>query len=138
MLIDYNKFRSSKLNSTPFDHMVVENFIHPQHIPKICKDFPETNSYGSLPLTTLNYNKNFTALIDEINSKNFREIVEEKFSITLKNNPVMITIRGMCKESNGKIHIDSKGKIITFLLYFINHNLFQKYIFQLIDYLVFH
>jgi hypothetical protein len=39
---------------------------------------------------------------------------ELKFSIDLTGRPTMITVRGRCsKEKDGKIHTDSKTKIIT-------------------------
>ncbi len=47
----------------------------------------------------------------------FREAFEEKFGIDLTGRPTVITVRGRCDLSDGKIHTDSKSKIITVLIY---------------------
>ena len=47
----------------------------------------------------------------------FREAFEEKFGIDLTGRPTVTTVRGRCDLSDGKIHTDSKSKIITVLIY---------------------
>lgn len=118
MLIDLEKFSKAELKTSPFDYVVVENFIKSSQTIELSQSFPEINSGGSFPLNTLEYGDVFAQFIDDLKGKEFRQCVEKKFDVDLKESPIMITARGMCKKHNGKIHIDSKGKILTFLIYF--------------------
>ena len=43
--------------------------------------------------------------------------MEEKFGLDLEGKATMFTARGRCRAEDGKIHTDSKSKIITVLLY---------------------
>ena len=115
--IDYNKFADTKLETEPFEYMVVPDFIQQESVNSVIDDFPIIKAKGSFPLDTVECGKKFLEFIEELKGSKFRELVEEKFSINLENKPVMITARGQCRDSDGKIHIDSKGKIITVLVY---------------------
>jgi hypothetical protein len=57
------------------------------------------------------------ALIDEMNGPAFRRSVEQKFGVDLSGAPTMFTLRGRCDARDGRIHTDSKKKIITVLVY---------------------
>lgn len=118
MYLDLEKFAQTKLKESPFRYLVIENFIHKDKIDKICKKFPNIISSGSFPLSSLNYENEFKDFINELYSKEFINAVSKKFNLNLDDLPIMITARGNCKSSNGQIHIDSKGKILTFLIYF--------------------
>ena len=51
----------------------------------------------------------------------FRNAIEEKFNVDLTSRPTMYTVRGFCRARDGKIHTDSKTKIITVLIYMNEH-----------------
>jgi len=55
--------------------------------------------------------------VAELQGPAFQEAVEKKFDIDLTDCPTMYTVRGFCRSRDGKIHTDSKTKIITVLLY---------------------
>jgi SM-20-related protein len=59
----------------------------------------------------------FQTLLDELEGDEFREAFEEKFSLDLADRPTVTTVRGHCDARDGKIHTDSKSKIITVLIY---------------------
>lgn len=115
--INYKAFTDTNLQTEPFEYMVVPNFIEPALQSAVINDFPKIVADGSFPLESLRSGANFLEFIKELKEDRFKRLVEEKFSVDLSNKPVMITARGRCKDSNGKIHIDSKGKIITVLVY---------------------
>jgi hypothetical protein len=72
---------------------------------------------GSHPPAGLKIAGHFKEMIDELLATSFRQAVEEKFDIDLTGRPTMYTVRGFCRARDGKIHTDSKTKIITVLLY---------------------
>lgn len=115
--IDYDKFDHTNPTTNPFPYMVVESFIKEAYLDNIIADFPLVDDYGSFPLQTLESGPEFLAFIEELKGEKFRKLVEKKFDIDLTGKPIMITARGMCKDNNGQIHIDSKGKVITVLVY---------------------
>ena len=55
--------------------------------------------------------------LDELESDEFREAFEEKFALDLAGRPTTITVRGQCSPRDGRIHTDTKSKIITILIY---------------------
>jgi hypothetical protein len=59
----------------------------------------------------------FARLIDDIASTEFEDVISEHFGIELSNKPLMITVRGRAQEKDGRIHTDSKLKLVTCLLY---------------------
>jgi len=96
----------------------VREFVKPEARNAINDDYPKVQRPGSFPLSERTFRPNFKALIDDLHSPAFRAAFERKFSINLTGRSTMITVRGRCsKEKDGKIHTDSKTKIITVLLY---------------------
>jgi hypothetical protein len=57
------------------------------------------------------------AVIDELDGPEFQSAIEEKFDVDLSGRPKMYSLRGYTRAKDGKIHTDSKDKIITVLLY---------------------
>jgi len=118
MTIDLELFEKTPLTREPFEHLVVREFVKPEARNAINDDYPKVQRPGSFPLRETTFGPNFKALIDDLHSSAFRAAFERKFSINLTGRPTMITVRGRCsKEKDGKIHTDSKTKIITVLLY---------------------
>jgi SM-20-related protein len=117
MTLDLERFEQTPLNREPFEYLVVPEFVEPQAREGISDDYPKVNSAGSFPLSEVKFGPKFKELIDDLNGPEFRAAVGRKFSIDLTHRPTMITVRGHCSEKDGKIHTDSKTKIITVLLY---------------------
>lgn len=118
MYINYNSIIKAKLNKEPFKYFVIKDFISKDYVKDLSKEFPNIETSGSIPLSSLNYKAKFNEFVKELEGDEFREVMAKKFDVDLAERPVMITARGMCKKGNGKIHIDSKGKVLTLLIYF--------------------
>ena len=82
----------------------------------LVENFPDIDSGGSFPTDQIEegYIKD---LVNELESKELKEILESKFKITLEDSEVVTTLRGHSRAKDGKIHTDSKSKILTILLY---------------------
>jgi hypothetical protein len=109
--------RATPLVSEPFPHLVVPGFVSEAGLAEINADYPQIASPGSFPTDQLVFGKAFQALLDELESDRFREAFARKFGIDLSGRPTITTVRGRCDPSDGKIHTDSKTKIITVLIY---------------------
>jgi SM-20-related protein len=110
-------FRATPLAQEPFQHLIVSGFIGAQALAEINADYPKISTSGSFPVDQVSFGAAFQGLLDELESDEFREAFEEKFGIDLSGRPTVTTVRGHCDASDGRIHTDSKSKIITVLIY---------------------
>lgn len=116
-LLDIEALRATPLKTEPYDYFVVPNFIRAEKFGSVIEDFPPISSTGSIPPSELPIRGAFDQLLKELEGPEFRAAIEEKFDLDLSDRPTMITVRGNCAKTNGKIHTDTESKIITVLLY---------------------
>ena len=115
--INIDAFRNTPLIEEPFPYLVLPNFIQHAELAALLNEYPEVPGTGSYPNDTLSISPTFQALIDDMKSSEFRQAVADKLSMDLSDKPTMMTIRGHCRATDGKIHHDSDSKLVTFLLY---------------------
>jgi len=115
--LDLDALKAAPLTREPFQHLVVPGFVRAQARAKINADYPKISDGGSFPVAQLSYGPAFKEFLDELESDEFREVFEEKFSLDLGGRPSTITVRGQCSPKDGRIHTDTKSKIITILIY---------------------
>ena len=113
--------RATPLVSEPFPYLIVEGFIGAAALAAINADYPKVPSSGSFPVDEVSFGPAFQRLLDELESGELRATFEDKFAIDLSGRPTVTTVRGRCDASDGRIHTDSKSKIITVLIY-MNEN----------------
>jgi hypothetical protein len=117
MLIDIERLREAPLNQDPFDHIIVPSFVRRDALESVHKDYPDVGKPGSFPVASVECGPSFEQVLQEIQSPEMTAAIEEKFDIDLAGRPTMVTVRDRCRERDGQIHIDSKGKLITVLIY---------------------
>jgi hypothetical protein len=115
--INLDALRATPVVQEPFPYLIVPGFVKPEAMEAIESDYPKVELPGSLPLPALTYGKNFKQFMDDIRSPEMTKIIAEKFGIDLAHRPTMITVRGKCRATDGKIHTDSTTKLITVLIY---------------------
>lgn len=101
----------------PFDYTIVSGFLKPDTLGEVIRTYPKEIKAGSYPLDTIKPSAALSQVIDELDGPEFERAIEEKFDVQLKGKPKMYSLRGYTRASDGKIHTDSKDKIITVLLY---------------------
>jgi SM-20-related protein len=116
-MLKLDTLRATPVERDPFDYVIVRNFVEREKLGEVLADYPQVPGPGSHPPAGLKISGHFKELIDELLDGPFRKIVEEKFDIDLSGRPTMYTVRGFCRARDGKIHTDSKTKLITVLLY---------------------
>ncbi len=119
-ITDIQALRDTSVASSPFDHIIVPGFLKNDRMAGINADFPEIKRPGSVPLPSLSYGPVFQTLIREIQSPKMTAAMSEKFEIDLAERPTMVTVRGQCRLKDGQVHTDSKGKLVTVLIYLNN------------------
>ncbi|SMF75407.1 2OG-Fe(II) oxygenase superfamily protein [Tistlia consotensis] len=116
-LLDLERFAATPLVREPFDHLIVPAFLRPEAMPRVAADFPAIEEGGSFPVASLRCGPAFEELLAEIQSRRTAEVLGEKFGLDLTDKPVMITVRGQSREKDGRVHTDSKSKLLTVLIY---------------------
>jgi SM-20-related protein len=120
-LLKLETLEATPLQTDPFDYLVVEGFLDEAAKASVLGGFPAIQDAGSFPLSEVEVGPGLQALFDALDGPPFRRAVEAKFGLDLKGRPTMFTVRGHCDARDGRIHTDSKKKIITVLLY-LNEN----------------
>jgi len=116
-ILDLDRLRAASLNHDPFDFIIVEQFLCASEQPSVFADFPHICSHGSFPVEDLDYGPSFARLVAALTGPELRNAIEDKFGIDLSERPTLLTVRGRSDGKDGRIHTDSKTKIITLLLY---------------------
>jgi len=121
-MLNYELIKKAEINSEFYPFFKVQDaFLNKQDHKKIAIDFPNINKGGSFPSDSVSYGESIQSLLDSLEGDQMRNILENKFQVDLKDKPVVSTFRGYSRMKDGKIHSDSKTKIITVLLY-LNEN----------------
>jgi hypothetical protein len=116
-LLKIDALAETPLQTEPYEYVVVENFLDEASQGQILGGFPDMPDAGSFPLSELQVGAGLQALFDALDGPEFRKAVERKYGLDLQGKPTMFTLRGRCDARDGRIHTDSKKKIITVLLY---------------------
>lgn len=115
--IDLDAFRATPLITEPFEYLCVPGFIRKEALEAINRDYPAVTTPGSIPLGIFPHGPAFQSLVEELRSPEVNRAFSEKFNLDLTRYPQMFTARGMCRKTDGKIHLDSESKIVTVLVY---------------------
>ena len=115
--LNLDGLRSAELVKEPFQFCIVPGFIGPDSVRKINETYPEIDRGGSFPLESLDAGMVIKEVIDELDGPEFEAAISEKFDVDLADRPKMYSLRGYTRAKDGRLHTDSKDKIITVLLY---------------------
>jgi SM-20-related protein len=116
-VVDLAALRAARVEREPFDFFIVPRFVRAEALDAIRADYPAIRHPGSFPLTTLDYGPAFGVFMDDIQSAEMTAVVGERLGMELSHKPTMVTVRGQSREADGKIHTDSRTKLVTALIY---------------------
>ncbi len=120
--LDYEGLRATPVETNPFPHVVVRNFVQPQDLAGVVADLPDIARRGSFPISAIRLGTQAIALMRELEGPELREAIAEKFGLDLGDAGTMVTLRGQSRERDGQIHTDSAAKRVTVLLYLNPHD----------------
>jgi SM-20-related protein len=116
-VIDLDALANAPVQQQPFQYFAANNVLQDQDLEAINADFPNIDKPGLFPLTSLRYGPAFARLIAEIGSRPLAAMMGEKFAVNLLDLPLLVTVRGQAQAKDGRIHTDTKDKVVTCLLY---------------------
>jgi hypothetical protein len=117
-ILDLDAFDATPLQHDPCDFVVVPRFVRPEALEGVNRDFPDIAGPGNFEPSQLRYGPAFEALLAELNEPELRDHFAAKFGLDLSPYPLDMTVRRYSEASDGNVHNDSKGKIVTSLIYF--------------------
>jgi hypothetical protein len=108
------------LHHDPYDFAFVEQAIPLEYKDRVLADAPRIPDRGSYALPHLRYGPHFRAVVQDLLSVRFRQLVERKLGIDLSPYPPCIVMMGNTSGhyNEGYAHPDSQHKIVTVLLGF--------------------
>ena len=116
-LLDKDKISTAFVEKEFFPFFHVENaFLEGVDSSELVASFPNIGTGGSFPSEDIPKGP-IKQLIKELESDDFKRILEDKLNVDLNNSKVVTTLRGFSRSRDGQIHTDSKSKILTVLLY---------------------
>lgn len=107
----------TEVSERPFSFFVVENILSAADLAAVKNDFPSIDRPGLFPIQDVTYGPAFKRLVSEIRSRDFTYVMGKKFRINLTQKPLLMTVRGQSRLSDGRIHTDSKSRIISCAIY---------------------
>lgn len=116
-MLNIDAIARAPVYTDPFAHFTAANVLEDGALAAIDKDFPPIAKPGIFPLSELEFGPAFARLIENIESAELEGVMEEKYQMKLSDKPLMVTVRGFCRARDGRIHNDSKDKVVTCLLY---------------------
>ncbi len=115
--LNLDVLRQARRETEPFEYCIVPGFLNLGSLRTINETYPVIDKGGSFPLESLESGMTIKEVIDELNGPEFERAIAEKFNVSLDGRPKMYSLRGYTRAKDGRIHTDSKDKIITVLLY---------------------
>ncbi len=117
-LLDLKAVSDAEINEAPYPYFTVERSVTNEFVEEVLNDFPSITAGGSFALSEVSPGARLNELLEELNGNEFRDIISEKLQLDLRDRPMVITLRGISRAKDGRIHTDSKSKMATILIYF--------------------
>lgn len=116
-LIDLDAIKSAEVHQSPYTYIVLPNFLRPDVVGDLRRDFPNIQKPGFLTLQDIDMHGAFKDLIAELEGDAMAAALSAKLGIDLVPYPRLTTVRRLSQAKDGRIHTDSQSKLATFLVY---------------------
>ena len=117
-MINIDSINKAPLKTAPFPYFTVMQSMLDEKLPQLVQEFPAITRGGSFNKEDLDLSDNYDALHQSLDSAGFRQALSEKFDVDVIDAPIMLTYRGFSRNKDGRVHTDSKTKLLTILIYF--------------------
>lgn len=118
---DAGALKSDKVevHTQPFSYVIVRDLLPDSWRSRISVDFPKLKKAGFFPVDPSESGPSVNSLVDALRSPEFADALGERLGVVahLGQYPTIAHLRKWSKASDGSIHVDSKSKVVTALLY---------------------
>lgn len=116
-VLNLEALKAAPVQNDPYPFFVVDQCVRPERLAAVLEQTPRIRDGGSFPMTNFSTGPDFEALLAELHGPAVREVLEQKFGLSLAGRPSVTTARGYSRAKDGRIHRDSKTKLVTVLIY---------------------
>lgn len=116
-MIDREAIWNAEVTRMPFSFFVAHNVLSAPDMEALREDFPQIEQPGAFPLQELEYGPAFRRLIADLRCRDLVYVLGKKFRINLTLKPLLITVRGHSRWTDGQIHTDSRHRLVSCALY---------------------
>lgn len=116
-LLNIAALQNAATRSDPFPYFTLDQSVASEFVHDVIRDFPPISDGGSYNLNDVEVKGEFKRFLDALDTPEFRRILCDKFDVDVMDLPMMITLRGQSRKKDGRIHTDSKTKVLTILIY---------------------
>jgi hypothetical protein len=119
-VLDEQAIAAAPLQRDPYDYAFVDQAMPLAKKDAVLADAPDIPHRGTYAIPDLKYGPRFDAVLKDLLSPRFRQLVEAKFDVDLSNRFPTIVMMGNTSGNynEGYAHPDSKHKIVTVILGF--------------------
>lgn len=116
-VLDLDALARVRAARTPFAHFVLLDLLRPKAREAAVAAFPQIRHAGIMPAPDPAPADGIGDLLRALRSRAFSAAIGACFGLQLSPATLMVTLRGRCRASDGRIHTDSRTKVVTALLY---------------------
>ena len=116
-ILKLDALKNAEVSHTPYPYFIVENALADSEVQAVIQDFPKIEQGGSYNIEDVEIKPNFDRFLKSLDTPEFRQILTDKFDVNVMEHPMMVTLRGYSRQKDGRIHSDSKSKLLTILIY---------------------
>lgn len=120
-LLNLEAIKAASMHQQPYPFFVVNQSIYEHALQSVVNDFPAIEQGGSFTLQDVQSGPAFEAFVGELDTADFRALLSKKLDMDLNSLPMVITLRGISRAKDGRVHTDSISKVATILIYFNEH-----------------
>lgn len=117
-MLNIDDFSSAAVKTDPFPYFYLEHSIIPEYTRRLIDRFPPLGRGGSFNIDDIKTPDELRQLVEQFDGAEIRSIIGRKLDVDLMDKPMMATLRGHSRAKDGRIHTDSKTKLVTVLIYF--------------------
>ena len=117
-VLNADALRQAGLRRDPYDHVVVPGFVPPAEAAAIRACFPVADHGGVEPARSVAPGDALGGLLAALRAPRTSAVFSEVFGLELAPETLMIHLRSRCRAQDGGIHVDSRDKVVTGLIYF--------------------
>jgi SM-20-related protein len=116
-ILDADAIRESQYAADPYPHFLGSNFLRPETIDDLRRDYPPITKSGYLTVDDIVLAGSFKRLIEELESPELTDVLSQRFGLDLHPFPRLTTVRKVSQGNDGRIHTDGPSKVMTMLVY---------------------
>lgn len=116
-LVNVDAIANAAVEREPYTYFTAPSFLNEAIIPTLRAEFPAITKTGYHPADEMELSPTFRQLVDELESPELTAALSKAFGIDLSPFPRLTTIRKLSASHEGRIHCDSKSKVMTMLVY---------------------